>query len=59
MILLGTLPNPDQLLRDGITIAVLKRIAGAISDTEAARRMQQAKRKLFEQFQRPPAGPWK
>lgn len=53
------LPNPGQFLRDGISTAVLKRIAQALSDTEAARRMQWAKRKLFEQFPRPSAGPWK
>jgi transposase InsO family protein len=53
------LPIPGQFLREGMTVAVLKRIAGALSDTEAARRMQQAKRKLFEQFPRPAAGSWK
>jgi transposase InsO family protein len=53
------LPNPGQFLRDGITVAVLTRIAGVLSDTEAARRMQKAKRNLFEQCLRPIAGPWK
>jgi transposase InsO family protein len=41
------LPNPLQYLRPGLTLATLKRIAGAMSDTEAARRMQQAKQRLF------------
>jgi hypothetical protein len=35
-------------LRQGLSINALKRIAGALSDTDAARRMQQAKSKLFE-----------
>ena len=42
-----TLPAP------GLTLAVLQRIAAARSDTEAAQRMQQAKRKLFEPLRRP------
>ena len=41
------LPEPKPYLREGLSIATLKRIAAAISDTEAAQRMQQAKRKLF------------
>jgi transposase InsO family protein len=48
------LPQPAQYLRPGLTVAVLQRIAAAVSDTEAAQRMQQAKRKLFEQLR--PAG---
>jgi len=48
------LPEPAQYLRPGLTVAVLQRIAAAVSDTEAAQRMQQAKRKLFEQLR--PAG---
>jgi len=53
------LPQPAQYLRPGLTRAVLQRIAAAHSDTEAAQRMQQAKRRLFEQLQRPANGPWK
>lgn len=53
------LPKVAQYLRPGISIAVLQRIAAARSDTEAAQRMQQAKRKLLEQFQTQTPGPWK
>ena len=48
------LPEPAHCLREGLSIAVLQRVAAALSDTEAAQRMQQAKRKLFEQLR--PAG---
>ena len=34
------LDNPAQYLRSGLSINALKRIAAALSDTEAARRMQ-------------------
>jgi transposase InsO family protein len=44
------LPNPGQYLRSGLSTNALKRIAAAISDTEAARRMQQAKAKLFDRL---------
>jgi transposase InsO family protein len=44
------LPKPAQYLRDGLSINALKRVAGAVSDTDAARRMQQAKAKLFDQL---------
>lgn len=44
------LPKPQQYLRPGLTVATLERIAGLMSDTEAARRMQQAKHRLFEQL---------
>lgn len=44
------LPNPVQYLRPGLSVNALKRIAAAISDTDAARRMQQAKAKLFQQL---------
>jgi transposase InsO family protein len=44
------LPRPQQYLRSELTIATLKRIAKTMSDTEAAQRMQQAKRRLFAQF---------
>ena len=46
------LPKPQQYLRPGLIVATLERIAGLMSDTEAARRMQQAKHKLFEQLQK-------
>jgi len=41
------LDKPGQYLRKGLSIHALKRIAAAISDTEAARRMQQAKDRLL------------
>jgi transposase InsO family protein len=44
------LEKPSQYLRPGLSLHVLKRVAAAISDTEAARRMQQAKNKLFDQM---------
>jgi transposase InsO family protein len=47
--LLG-LDKPAQYLSHGLSINALKRIAGALSDTDAARRMQQAKTKLFEKL---------
>jgi transposase InsO family protein len=48
------LPQSAQYLRPGLTVTALQRIAAAVSDTEAAQRMQQAKRKLFDQLR--PAG---
>jgi transposase InsO family protein len=45
-----SLPHPAQYLRAGLTVDTLKHMAAASSDTEAARRMQEAKRKLFDQF---------
>jgi hypothetical protein len=42
------LDKPAQYLREGLSINALKRVAGALSDTDAARRMQQAKVILFE-----------
>jgi transposase InsO family protein len=50
--LLG-LENPAQYLRPGLSLELLQRMAGAVSDTAAARRMQKAKEKLFEQWQKP------
>lgn len=47
---LSLLEKPAQYLRDGLSINALKRVAAAISDTDAARRMQQAKGKLFERL---------
>ena len=44
------LDRPQQFLRPGLSVAALKRVAAAISDTEAARRMQQAKDTMFEQI---------
>ncbi len=46
------IPQPEQYLRSGVSVAMLRRMAHAISDTEAARRMQQAKRRLFEELRR-------
>jgi transposase InsO family protein len=53
------LPTPAQYLRPGLTPAVLQRISGTRSDTEAAERMQQAKRRLFAPLRPPAGGPWK
>lgn len=53
------LPNPLQYLRPGLTLATLQRIAATRSDTEAAQRMQSAKRQLFTHLRSAPAGPWK
>lgn len=48
---LQAVPEVAQYLRPGMSIAILQRIAGALSDTEAAGRMQRAKQKLFAQLQ--------
>ena len=45
------LPDASQYLKPGVTLSALSGIAGAESDTDAARRMQEAKRKLFLGFQ--------
>src|SRR6202451_1274041 len=45
-----SLPQPAQYLRAGFTVDTLNHMAAASSDTEAARSMQEAKRKLFDQF---------
>jgi hypothetical protein len=47
---LSLLDKPGQYLREGLSMKALKRVAAAISDTDAARRMQQAKAKLFERL---------
>ena len=47
---LSLLDKPGQYLRDGLSMNALKRVAAAIGDTDAARRMQQAKTKLFERL---------
>jgi len=47
---LSLLDKPGQYLRHGLSIHALKRIGAARSDTDAARRMQQAKARLFDQL---------
>jgi transposase InsO family protein len=47
---LSLLDKPAQYLRDGLSMNALKRVAAAVSDTDAARRMQQAKARLFERL---------
>jgi len=47
---LSMLDKPAQYLRDGLSINALKRVAATVSDTDAARRMQQAKATLFDQL---------
>jgi transposase InsO family protein len=47
---LSLLDKPAQYLRDGLSMNALNRVAAAIGDTDAARRMQQAKAKLFERL---------
>jgi transposase InsO family protein len=42
------LDKSSQYLRPGLSTNALKRVAAAISDTDAARRMQQAKAKLMD-----------
>jgi len=49
---LQRVPNWAQDLREAMSRSILQRMAGAISDTQAAQRMQAAKRKLFQQFRR-------
>lgn len=45
-----SLDRPQRFLRPGLSLAALKRVAASISDTEAARRMQQAKSSMFERI---------
>jgi transposase InsO family protein len=47
---LQQIPSLTRYLREGISLAILQRMAQALSDTEAAQRMQQAKHKLFQQL---------
>jgi transposase InsO family protein len=47
-----SLDQPHQFLRPGLSLHALQRVACAMSDTEAAQRMQLAKNNLFEQIQR-------
>ena len=44
---LSSLPNWEKHLKPGITAAVLQRLARQLSDTEAARQMQNAKQMLL------------
>lgn len=44
------LDHPAQYLRTGLSVNALKRVAAVRSDTDAAKLMQQAKAKLFEQM---------
>lgn len=53
------LPHAAQYLREGLTLNTLQRIAAMHSDTEAAQQMQQAKQRLFQQFQPTGLGRWK
>ena len=46
---LSLLHKPAQYLRQGLSMSALKRVAAAISDTDAARRMQQAKSKTVRE----------
>jgi transposase InsO family protein len=50
---------PAQYLRPQLSLASLRRVAAALSDTETARRMQEAKRKLFAQIRPTTLGRWK
>ncbi|PZR75299.1 MAG: integrase [Chthoniobacterales bacterium] len=45
------IPEAPKYLKAGQSLEALGRIAGAVSDTECARRMQEAKRKLFGQIE--------
>jgi transposase InsO family protein len=47
-----SLDRPQQFLRPGLSLAALNRVAATMSDTEAARRMQQAKYTMFEQIRK-------
>jgi transposase InsO family protein len=46
------LPEPKQYLRRGVTVRSLQQIAQSMSDTQAARQMQQAKQELFLEMRR-------
>jgi hypothetical protein len=45
--------KPGRFLRPGLSVEALQRVAAALSDTDAARRMQQAKAKLFDRLRAP------
>ncbi len=49
---LKSLPNTETYLREGVTFAMLDKIAYAFSDNECAEKMQKAKQKLFENFRK-------
>ena len=51
--ILRQLPDVARYLRTGVTLESLDQQARARSDLEAARRMQQAKRRLFASFESP------
>jgi len=50
---LKSLPNAEQYLRPGITFEQLDAIAYAMSDNEAARRLNQARDELFRSINKP------
>jgi len=47
-----SLDRPQQYLRPGLNIKALQRVAASMSDTEAARRMQQARDAMFDQIRK-------
>lgn len=47
---LQSLKQPEQYLRQGMTMALLAQFAKQLSDTEAAEQMQKAKQELFKSF---------
>jgi transposase InsO family protein len=47
-----SLDKPEQYLRQGRTLGALKRAAGALSDTDAALRLQRARDAMFADIQR-------
>lgn len=47
-----SLDDPQQYLRDGLTVEALQRVAAAMSDTDAAKRLQTARRTLAGQLLR-------
>ncbi len=48
-----TLANPEQFLKEGVTLDQLEQIARSYSDTEHAKLMQQKKADLFRSFSKP------
>jgi len=48
---LKSLPQAETFLKPGVTFATLDRIAAAMSDNEAARRLNEARAQLFQTFQ--------
>ena len=47
---LKAVPHAEQILKTGVTFATLDRIAAAMSDNEAARRLNEARAQLFQTF---------